>query len=289
MIYTSINEFAQSIKWPREITIVYLRTAENTYSSIDKKFHSNGNLTKKLQEQFGAHYNYNSSKTEKIVKDGQECTVHTVLIAPKFSLRNENNLSKEKMKQYADELTGKLGMKVGYPQFYADYLDAAHRDYKAEYERKRKEEGFVVWKYSSKDMETKDYVGGFDLETFFNEELISYVERGPVFGYIGHTCRKAWVDRLLSEICMGPIKPADFAMWLTSTGGRHFGDMIYDMVVKDDQKAVREYIEKNLSRIHDQAVIYNSPEHRGNLSSTIELFGKYKDMGIMMGDVYQPF
>ncbi len=125
-------------------------------------------------------------------------------------------------------------------------------------------------------------MGGFSLETFFEEILISYVEKGICFGYIGHSCRKVWVDKLLAEICLKYIKNEDFAAWLTSTDGRHFGNAIECMVEDNDRAGVEAYIKESLQSIHNLAVIYNHPEHKGNLTSTIELERKLADMGMLM-------
>lgn len=267
-----------------EVTIVDIRKSFNSYSSRDKHAFKYGDHVKQLQK-IPWNYSMSKSRDENLEVDGQMILIHHVTIAG-ASVRRTDELSEYHMEEFFNKIMKKLGFSEGYPDFYVDKTNQENFNRDIIREKDREQKDYVLTKSYPKKHDVKDCVGGFDLDIFFREHLISYVEKGFVNGYIGHSCRKKWVDRLLSEICLKAIKPDDFACWLTSTAGRHFGDEIEYAVEHDDHDYVKRFIQYNLSNIHDQAVIFNSPNHGGTLKSSNELFDKYKDMGMMMGDEY---
>lgn len=194
-----------------------------------------------------------------------------------------NEYSKEKIKQVAELLQHKYDLKPKSDK-YNDIIDLVIKKDNIVTEKELQDKGYVNWKVYPNKHTPKEMIGGFDLEVIFVEQLISYIEKGLCFGYIGHPARKVWVDKLISELCLPVIPIEAFACWLTSTDGRHFMNSIKPFIVNDDVNEVKKVIESKLNNIHDKAIIYNSPEHKGNLNSTIELFEKYKDMGLMLSD-----
>ena len=276
---TSIYEFANSIR-PKNYTIVYVRSSQNSFSSDDQTVHIAKDIRKKLVYEYNAWCKEYSEENKEF--NGKFYNFYCVTIAPRSTFRDENNFKKEKKLNIKNELITQFQCIEGEPQIYKDYRKEESIKYKTNYEKERKEKEYVLHKYDYKDQTSKDYVGGFDLDVIFEETLISYIEKGLVFGYIGHSCRKIWVDRLLADIMLPVMKKQDFANWLTSTGGRHFGDSIEHLVETNDKKAVETKIKQQLPYIHDQAVVYSHPDHKGSLSSTVELWDKLHALGLML-------
>lgn len=80
------------------------------------------------------------------------------------------------------------------------------------------------------------------------------------------------------------ISIENFAIWLTSSKARHFCDMIEDLVYENNKNSVRKVIKYYANVIHDTAYIYSSGEHGGTWGSTVKLYNKYKELGIMKTD-----
>lgn len=268
-----------------EITLVDIKNSKNSYSSDDKHCFLYGNglsLLKNKNVKAPTVFN-----VEKIEVNGKMITLHRAIIEVEpniFSRRDRKSIKEDKRKIYDYYLTN--GFSDDEPDFIVDINKENHRKYIINYEKHREDNNYVLTRYDSTKNNPKDYIGGFDLEIIFIEQLISYVERGLVFGYIGHNSRKVWVDKLMAKHCLKTIKADDFACWLTSTDGRHFADLIELYVDNEDRETVEETILEYLPSIHDKAIIYNSPEHRGNLASSLEVFEKYKEMGMMMQETY---
>lgn len=286
MIIRTINEFARQLQ-PQTLILVEIRSSTNSWSSDDKTAYlgpktSLKSVYNKIRKDFDKYsYSFFKVKEDEIFEwEGKKYIIHHFKFAPK-ALGRSDGWSREDKKYYRDLLNTYGPFQDGEPQFYKDYKSSEHDKYKTNYEKERKEKEYVLHKYDYKDQTSKDYVGGFDLDVIFEETLISYIEKGLVFGYIGHSCRKIWVDHLLAKILLPIMKKEEFATWLTSTSGRHFGDSIYDLVENNDRQGVEDKIKGQANYIHDTAVIYNHPEHKGNTTSTIDLWDKLNALGMM--------
>lgn len=266
----------------KQLTLIRISPNQNCYSSSSEiRLHSFDNQSIKKIKQYTTQYKMGLEISE---IQGEIYQVINIIVAPKSSIRSTNDYNQEKINNIASDIINLGDFKFDYPEFYQDWIKQYCLKYDIIRTKERIDAEYVIYKYYPKKHTTKEYVGGFSLETFFNEYLMSYVESGLVFGYIGHSCRKIWVDKLLEEICLKYIKGDDFACWLTSTNGRHFGDSIEHLVESNDKEGVEKIIKEQISFIHDKAVIYNHPEHKGTYASTVELFEKLKDMNMMMGD-----
>lgn len=255
------------------LTLISIRKNQSCYSNRDIDLYSFEDLRQVVKE-------YPSTvRSEKIEIHGEMYHLHRITVAPDWILKYwEEDTIKEK----AESISQKYTVQPGVPDVYRDYLQKTILFNDIVREKERQDAGYVLTKQYPRIHSPKEYVGGFSLEAFFVETLISYVEKGLTFGYIGHSCRKVWVDKLLSAICLPTVKYEDFACWLTSTDGRHFGDAIEGWVEDNDIESVKQFLQESLPRIHDLAVIYNHPDHKGNHKSTQELFGKLKESGLML-------
>lgn len=123
---------------------------------------------------------------------------------------------------------------------------------------RRVKQGYVLPKWS-KDMPPEAYQGGFSDEVFNAPELFDYVKSGGCHGFIGHSVRKPKLDAYLEgQFLKANPDKALFAMWLTSTGGRHFGDSLEGCSFKE-QKA---YIRKRTMYLVEQALRYDEDNNR---------------------------
>ncbi len=164
-------------------------------------------------------------------------------------------VSKEDLLQYAQETY------VDHGWFLKDaFLDEALNKYwederLARIER-RTQEGFIIPEWSN-DIKPEQYQGGFSNKVFHHPALASYVNGGGCHGYIGHSVRKPDLDKFLEKQFL-TVNPdvSLFAMWLTSTGGRHFGDSLEDASFAE-QKA---YIKKSVAGLIEQALGYREKE-----------------------------
>jgi hypothetical protein len=141
-----------------------------------------------------------------------------------------------------------------------EWLDAQLSEYwddsrRRETERRRAE-GYVIPEWS-KDIPPADYRGGFSDEVFNQPYLQTYLKGGGCHGYIGHSARKPDVDKYFEERFLEKSgNPSLLAMWLTSTGGRHYADSLEDRSF-DDQ---RGYIDKTVTGCVEQALGYEIAE-----------------------------
>ena len=255
----------------KTLSIIHISSNDCTYSSRDIYLHSFLDVRNKFCAYSSQEYVYEIG--------GEMYLVINIRFAPNFIKRCD--WDSHKMILESEKLLETGLFRRDKPEFYEDFLKLYSLKYDIVREKSRKDEGFVMYLSYPKKHKTGDYVGGFTLDTFFIEKLIGYVESGLTFGYIGHSCRKVWVDKLLEKYCLKYILPDDFACWLTSTDGRHFGDYIECIVEDNDREGVEQYIIDNITFIHDKAVIYNHPEHKGSLKSAKELFEILKDMNMI--------
>jgi hypothetical protein len=270
--YDFLNE---SLRGHDTVTIVRIAPSTNTYSSMDVTMYAHGDRTFDV----GVRFEFRDKRTQNIEVSGKIVNVIRGTLSGTF--RNEWN--KQKIQEVAVWLESK-GFSRGIPDDLDDAirLDIKKRDITEE--ARKKSEGYVLW---MRNPQVKDYVGGFDLNTFFEETLISYVEKGLVFGYIGHYARKSWMDKIMEEVCLPKIKADAFAIWLTSTSGRHFMDVCEKYSESDDIEGFRDYVKSKLPKIHDQAIVYAYPGHGGSLKDSIDIFDKLKEAGLTMLDHYE--
>jgi hypothetical protein len=166
-----------------------------------------------------------------------------------------NSVSKEILQNYVQEAY----LTKGY-QIENEFLDAALRqhwdDENKKQAQKRKADGYVIPAWS-KDLLPESYQGGFTDEIFFNPELFDYVKAGGCFGYIGHSVRKPALDAYFEQAFLSVNSDKSLlAMWLTSTGGRHFCDSLEGYTLEEQQ----QYIDKNIQSVIEQAIGYREKE-----------------------------
>jgi hypothetical protein len=108
---------------------------------------------------------------------------------------------------------------------------------------RRTRQGYVIPQWS-REIPPEEYQGGFSNDVFFNPALFDYVKAGGCHGFIGHSVRKAKLDAYFEAqfLLLNPDKSL-LAMWLTSTGGRHFGDSLEGIPFREQQSYIRRSIE----------------------------------------------
>lgn len=116
---------------------------------------------------------------------------------------------------------------------------------------KRQREGYVIPQWT-KDMKPEEYMGGFSEKVLKSEKLSSYLESGGCHGYIGHSIRTFELDAYLEAVMLQLLSVECFAGWLTSTGGRHFGDSLEGLTF-DEQ---RQHISEGSCEVAYQAISY---------------------------------
>ena len=261
------------------LTTIRIGTKKHCFSSLDEEVYIQGDKTDFIKNEFNSIL----LQSEVYIYEhaGEMLQVNSIQLGSKNGDIFNDGLSKDDIITIHDKLVSEK-FHSGRPDILYDIykLDDIKREIILE--KERIDAGYVITKSYPKKNTTKEIIGGFKLETIFEEVLISYIERGTIFGYIGHSCRKVWVDKLIEEICLPVINVDDLASWLTSTDGRRFGDRIEDMVENNDIDGVSDYIKKYLAIMHDKAVIFTHPEHKGNLKSSIEIFIKLRNIGLMM-------
>ena len=67
--------------------------------------------------------------------------------------------------------------------------------------------------------------------------------------------------------------------WISSGDGRHFAESLSEFNLLREQI---EEINKNLNRIYNLCLIYDSKEHKGTMKSTHEIRERYEDLGILL-------
>lgn len=147
-------------------------------------------------------------------------------------------------------------------------------DRKREY-TKRKNNGYV-YHFEYEDYSPNKIQGGLSDEIMNHSEVKSYIERYP-FGYIGHSVRKPNIDKYIETQFMKLNRPVYedvpslkdlFALWLTSSDGRHFGDSLEGYSFKDQKIQVQ----KHLPYMYNCAFVWHTKES----GSTSDLMEKYK-------------
>lgn len=140
------------------------------------------------------------------------------------------------------------------------FLKAAQRaqwkDEEIARRKQREKQGYVIPEWS-RDIPPEEYQGGFSDEVFRSPGLFDYVKSGGCHGFIGHSVRKPKLDAYFEAqfLKLEPDVPL-LAMWLTSTGGRHFCDSLEGVPFREQQ----QYIRKDLPRVIAEAKRYREQD-----------------------------
>lgn len=135
----------------------------------------------------------------------------------------------------------------------------------ADHKHQRKLDGYLFVDPSDwKNFHIEDYYGGFSDEVVYDAYLQKYLASSGVFGYIGHSVRKVLLDSYIEDRFKEEVNKRGvsytwhslFAMWLTSTNGRHFGDSLEGHSYHEQQRI----IDSRISDIVDTAIYYMDNE-----------------------------
>ena len=142
------------------------------------------------------------------------------------------------------------------PEWLAAQRSKLWKDEEDVYVAKRIKQGYVIPKWD-KDLPVASYQGGFSATVFNDEYLQNYLVGGGCHGYIGHAARRPQTDAYLESQWLKQSRDTSLlAMWLTSTGGRHFADWKEGCSLAE-QKA---YIKESVARLIEQAEGYRRAE-----------------------------
>lgn len=133
-------------------------------------------------------------------------------------------------------------------QMHKHWADESHNE-----EVRRSIDGYIFPSYEKKKaMSIAEHQGGFSDAVFNEPELQNYLS-GNTSGYIGHYVRKKELDTVLEREFLA-VNPdtALFAMWLTSSGARHFGDSLE----RDSLAEQEAYIKQNVAGCVSEAKGY---------------------------------
>ena len=88
----------------------------------------------------------------------------------------------------------------------------------------RKDNGYINYTKEYDDMKPEDYYGL--LEKYLTEDTHNYLERGIVFGYLGHEERTLETDKVVCEFLdeNPDMKERVNTYFLTNSAGRHYMD-----------------------------------------------------------------
>lgn len=161
----------------------------------------------------------------------------------------------QELEAYALQTYLRHGWTIKHP-FLQSARSAYWRDEEIKLNEKRAKEGYVIPEWS-RDIPPDDYQGGFSNDVFRKPILYDYLKGGGCHGFIGHSVRKPKLDACLEAEFLQRKPDKDLlAMWLTSTGGRHFGDSLEGLSFKEQQK----YIRSSIDAVIEQALGYEKQE-----------------------------
>lgn len=140
------------------------------------------------------------------------------------------------------------------------FLKAAQRaqwkDEEIATRKRREKQGYVIPEWS-REIPPAGYQGGFSGSVFRHPGLFDYVKSGGCHGFIGHSVRKAKLDAYFERVWLQSNDDKSlFAMWLTSTGGRHFGDSLECVSFREQKQIIR----KELPRLIAEALRYREQD-----------------------------
>lgn len=142
------------------------------------------------------------------------------------------------------------------PEWLAEQRSKLWKDEEDVYVAKRIKQGYVIPRWE-KDLPVASYQGGFSDKVFNDEYLQRYLAGGGCHGYIGHATRRPQTDAYLESQWLKKNNDVSLlAMWLTSSGGRHFADW------KEGQSLAEQktYIKESVVRLVEQAEGYRRAE-----------------------------
>jgi hypothetical protein len=125
----------------------------------------------------------------------------------------------------------------------------------------------------------KKFKGGLSHGVINAEPAKSYIGTGGfVGGYLGHAVRTTERDKAVeSHLRAQGLGDSGIATWLTSTSGRHLGNAMEGVAVKD----LKAVLDRNAGGAFKDVVVWSHPDHAGTMASTNELHDKiaaaYKD------------
>ena len=127
----------------------------------------------------------------------------------------------------------------------------------------------------------KNVVPFFSDSVFNCKELKEYVSSGCPFGWIGHSVRKAELDKEIEEgLRLRGLSSSKMYNWISSSDGRHFGDSLDGL---SSQEQIKE-IHKNLNRMFNMCLIYGDENHTGLLSSSNKIREEMKQKGWLLNE-----
>lgn len=158
---------------------------------------------------------------------------------------NVNNIrdrpAKDVFDKYIYENYLLKGWTLNHP-FVDEALKAHWADEDDERTARRTKEGYVIPRWE-KDLPVESYQGGFSDEVFNEPYLQNYLKGGGCHGYIGHAARRPQTDAYLeSQWLKHNTDRSLLAMWLTSTGGRHFADWKEGCPIAEQKAYIKERI-----------------------------------------------
>ncbi len=113
------------------------------------------------------------------------------------------------------------------------------------------------------------YKGGLSDAVVYTKEFIEYVKDGHPCGYIGEWARTKKKDKIVEEsLKTEGLGPSGIADWLSSGNGRHMMDSVER---NTKEKDFIKHVKDNITGAFIDVTLWNHPDHRGSLASTIEL------------------
>jgi len=160
------------------------------------------------------------------------------------------------IEKYVNETYLRHGWTINHP-FVDRALKSHWKDEDDANTARRIKEGYVIPRWE-KGLPVATYQGGFSDVVFKDEYLQNYLQGGGCHGYIGHSARKPQTDAYLeSQWLKHNPDHSLLAMWLTSTGGRHFADWAR----RHRRKNLKAYIKEQISNLIAQALSYREKEN----------------------------
>ncbi len=149
------------------------------------------------------------------------------------------------------------------------------------YQKELKKAKVVLWMgFEAYQGHPELFQGGFSDAVFHSPQLQQYVSKGCAYGWIGNSSvRTAAHDKQIEKgLRKRGISNDKMYNWISSSSGRHFADGLEGYTPQEQ----KEKIEKNLSYMYNNCVIYGSFIHKGTLSSSQDISKIYDEMGVLL-------